>query len=267
MAYVVSIAGSDSSGGAGNQADVSCIDALGHHPLSVVTAITAQDTKGVHHVSCSDKATMQAQLSAVFSSFKVSAAKSGLLPSTTAIHTLESTLRTHSDTLPYVLDPVMFASTGARLSADNTVRAMVQHLVPLATVVTPNILEAEILTGRYITSLDEIIAAGKDILELGCRAVLIKGGHAKEDPGMDVLIDSRGENVPYYIHGKYFPDRSPRGTGCTYAAAIACGLASHLSLYDAILKAKRYITAAIANAYCVEPNFWRLNHRAAASEA
>ena len=266
MAYIVSIAGSDSSGGAGNQADVSCIDALGHHALSVITAITAQDVRGVQHVAYSDEATLRAQLNAVFSSFNLGAVKSGMLPTKASIEALATTLQAHSKPLPYVLDPVMLTSSGARLSQDEAVQEMIHKLFPLATVVTPNISEAESLTGRTINTIEETITAGRDMLELGCRAVLIKGGHAKSNPGVDTLLDAHGAEIPHYIHGRYIANRSPRGTGCAYASAIACGLASNLSLYEAILIAKRHISLAIANAYQVKGDFWLLNHRAAANE-
>ena len=266
MAFIVSIAGSDSSGGAGNQADVSCIEALGHHALSVITAITAQDKHGVQHITHSDETTVQAQLDAVFSTFKIGATKSGMLPNAVSIQALATALQDQSTPLPYVLDPVICASSGELLVQEESIQAMVQQLFPLATVVTPNISEAERLTGRNITTLEEIIAAGSEILKLGCRAVLITCGHAEIEPGMDVFLDSRKKGVPYYIHGRFIADRSPRGTGCTYASAIACGLASHLTLYDAIQNAKRFITLAIANAYRVESDYWLLNPQVAASE-
>ena len=266
MAYIVSIAGSDSSGGAGNQADVSCINVLGHHALSVITAITAQDVRGVQHVTHSGQATMRAQLNAVFSSFKLGAVKSGMLPTKASIDVLATTLQARSKPLPYVLDPVMFASSSERLIQDKAMQEMIHKLFPLATVVTPNISEAECLTGRSINTIEETIAAGRDLLELGCRAVLIKGGHAKINPGVDILLDSTGGQIPHYIHGEYIANRSPRGTGCAYASAIACGLASSLTLYEAILEAKCYISLAIANGYQVNGDFWLLNHRAGASE-
>lgn len=266
MAFIVSIAGSDSSGGAGNQADVSCIEALGHHALSVITAITAQDIRGVQHIAHTDETTVQAQFDAVFSSFKVDAVKSGMLPNEASIQALAKTLKNQSKPLPYVLDPVMCASSGEPLVREESIQTMVQQLFPLTTVVTPNISEAERLTGRKIETLEEIVSAGNEILKLGCQAVLITCGHAENDPGLDVFLDSHSKDVPYYIHGRYSADRSPRGTGCTYASAIACGLASHLTLYDAIQSAKRFITLAIANAYRVESDFWLLNHQVAASE-
>ncbi len=266
MAFIVSIAGSDSSGGAGNQADVLCIEALGHHALSVITAVTAQDTRGVQHIAHTDETTVRSQLDAVFSTFKVGAVKSGMLPNAVSIQSLAKILQDQSNPHPYVLDPVLFASSGELLVQEESMQVMVQELFPLATVVTPNISEAERLTGRNINTLEEIIAAGSEILKLGCRAVLITCGHAESDPGVDVFLDSHSKDVPYYIHGRYIEDRSPRGTGCTYASAIACGLASHLTLYDAIQNAKRYITLAIANAYRVESDYWLLNHQVAASE-
>lgn len=266
MAFIVSIAGSDSSGGAGIQADLSCIEALGHRCLSVITAITAQDVYGVQHVAQSDASAVNAQLSAIFSSFKVGAVKSGMLPNEASIQALAASLQEQTNALPYVLDPVMSASSGESLVREDTMQSIVENLFPLATVVTPNISEAEKLTGRSITSLEEIISAGNEILKLGCRAVLITRGHAVSDPGMDVLLDSRGNDAPHYIQGRYIADRSPRGTGCTYASAIACGLAARMSLYDAICKAKRYISSAIANAYRVDSDFWLLNHQVAASE-
>lgn len=265
MAFIVSIAGSDSSGGAGNQADVSCVEALGHHTLSVITAITAQGLRGVEHIAFCDEQTVQAQIKSIFSSFNLGAVKSGVLPNTVGILTLAHALKTSLKPLPYVLDPVMRASSGARLMHEDSVQAMVHQLIPLASVVTPNIFEAETLTGRTITTIDEMIAAGQDLLEFGCRAVLVKGGHASNDPGVDILLDSRDVAAPHFIRDQYIAGRSPRGTGCTYASAIACGLATHLSLYDAILQAKRFITKAIANAHRLESDVWLLNHRVATS--
>ena len=267
MAFIVSIAGSDSSGGAGVQADLACIKALGHHALSVITAITAQDIHGVQHVTHIEASSINAQLTAVFSSFSVGAVKSGMLPNKASIQALAASLQEQPKPLPYVLDPVMSASSGERLVQEDTMQLIVDHLFPLATVVTPNISDAENLTGQNITTLEEIISAGNEILKLGCRAVLITCGHADSDPAVDVLLDSRsGDDSPKYMHGKFIADRSPRGTGCTYASAIACGLAANMSLYDAVDKAKRYITSAIANAYRVESDFWLLNHQVAARE-
>lgn len=266
MAYIASIAGSDSSGGAGIQADVACIQALGHHPFSVVTAVTAQDSQGVQHVAFSEHDTLQAQLNAVFGSTELNAVKSGMLPKESGIQLIATTLRAQTKPIPYVLDPVMLASSGASLLDAESQHALVKYLVPLATLVTPNIPEAEILTGRSITTKDETIAVARDILRLGCRAVLIKGGHSKSDPGIDVFLDSRDVDVPHYVQCRYIADRSPRGTGCSYASAIACGLASHSTLYDAVLKAKRYITLAIESSYSFEPNSWLLNHQLAASK-
>ncbi|MYD46310.1 MAG: bifunctional hydroxymethylpyrimidine kinase/phosphomethylpyrimidine kinase [Gammaproteobacteria bacterium] len=266
MAFIASIAGSDSSGGAGIQADVSCIEALGHHALSVITAITAQDKHGVQHIKNSDETTVQAQLNAVFSSFDVGAVKSGMLPNAVNIQALARTLQDQSKPLSYVLDPVICASSGELLVQEESIQAMAQQLFPLATVVTPNISETECITGRTINTLEETISAAHEILSLGCQAVLITGGHAETDPGVDVFLDSRSKDTPAYIQDRFIADRSPRGTGCTYASAIACGLASQSTLYDAIQKAKRYITLAIANATPVESKVWFLNHQVAASE-
>ena len=266
MAYVVSITGTDSSGGAGNQADVACIQALGHHALSVVTAVTAQDTEGVKHVAFSDHVTLEAQLNAIIGSYKLDAVKSGMLPKVPGIQLIAATFQAQTKPVPYVLDPVMRASSGKSLLDEDSQHAMVNYLFPLATLVTPNIPEAEILTGHNITTMDETVAAAREILELGCQAVLIKGGHSKSEPGVDVFLDSRDVGVPHSVRCRYIEDRSPRGTGCSYASAIACGLASHLSLYEAILNAKRYITLAIENSYRVKSDFWLLNHQVAADE-
>ena len=267
MAFIVSIAGSDSSGGAGIQADLSCIKAMGHHALSVITAITAQDVDGVQHVSHSDVSTINTQLSAGFSSFKVGAVKSGLIPNAASIQALAKTLKNQTVPLPYVLDPVICASSGEQLVQEDTMQLIVDHLFPLATVVTPNISEAEKLTGRNITTLEEIVAAGKEIMNLGCHAVLVTGGHSACNPAVDVFLDSRDEDsAPKYLRDTYVADRSPRGTGCTFASAIACGLATQMSLFDAIRQAKRFITAAIAGAELIESDLWLLNHYAGASE-
>lgn len=266
MAYVASIAGTDSSGGAGNQTDVACIQALGLQVLSVITAVTAQDTEGVKHVAFSDDDTLKAQLTAVFGSYELDAVKSGMLPKEAGIQLIATTLQAQTNPLPYVLDPVMRASSGKSLLDEDSQYAMVNYLFPLATVVTPNIPEAEILTGRNITTMDETVAAARDILDLGCQAVLIKGGHSKTEPGVDVFLDSHDVGVPQHVHCRYIKHRSPRGTGCSFASAIACGLASQLSLYEAILNAKRYITLAIEHSFRVESDFWLLNHQVAADE-
>lgn len=238
---VLTIAGSDSSAGAGIQADLKAISANGGYGASVITAITAQNTRGVTAAAEVDLDLIRAQADAVFGDLRVAAVKTGMLASAAVIETVAKVLRDH---VPphYVLDPVMVSKTGFPLLRPEAVGALRKALIPLATLLTPNVHEAQVLAGLPVRTLADAEAAGRRLVAAGARAVLVKGGHLEERPATDVLVTSDGERV---FPGEYIEARHTHGTGCTYSAAIATQLAHGRSLEDAIARAKAYVTEAI----------------------
>jgi hydroxymethylpyrimidine/phosphomethylpyrimidine kinase len=238
---VLTIAGSDSSAGAGIQADLKAIAANGGYGASVITAVTAQSTRGVTAAAELDLDLIRAQADAVFGDLKVAAVKTGMLASAAVIETVAKVLR---DWRPphYVLDPVMVSKTGFALLRPEAVTALGEALLPLATLVTPNIHEAQALTGIRIRTLAEAEEAGRRLVAAGAPAVLVKGGHLEERPATDVLVTPTGVRI---FSGEHVDARHTHGTGCTYSAAIATQLAHGLSLEDAIVRAKAYVTEAI----------------------
>lgn len=238
---VLTIAGSDSSAGAGIQADLKAISANGGYGASVITAITAQNTRGVTAAAEVDLDLIRAQADAVFGDLRVAAVKTGMLASAAVIETVAKVLRDH---VPphYVLDPVMVSKTGFPLLRPEAVGALREALIPLATLLTPNVHEAQALAGLPVRTLADAEAAGRRLVAAGARAVLVKGGHLEERPATDVLVTSGGERV---FPGEYIEARHTHGTGCTYSAAIATQLAHGRSLEDAIARAKAYVTEAI----------------------
>lgn len=238
---VLTIAGSDSSAGAGIQADLKAISANGGYGASVITAITAQNTRGVTAAAEVDLDLIRAQADAVFGDLRVAAVKTGMLASAAVIETVAKVLRDH--VAPhYVLDPVMVSKTGFPLLRPEAVGALRKALIPLATLLTPNVHEAQVLAGLPVRTLADAEAAGRRLVAAGARAVLVKGGHLEERPATDVLVTSDGERV---FPGEYIEARHTHGTGCTYSAAIATQLAHGRSLEDAIARAKAYVTEAI----------------------
>ena len=238
---VLTIAGSDSSAGAGIQADLKAIAANGGYGASVITAVTAQSTRGVTAAAELDLDLIRAQADAVFGDLKVAAVKTGMLASAAVIETVAKVLR---DWRPphYVLDPVMVSKTGFALLRPEAVAALGEALLPLATLVTPNVHEAQALTGTRIRTLAEAEEAGRRLVAAGAPAVLVKGGHLEERPATDVLVTPTGVRI---FSGEHVDARHTHGTGCTYSAAIATQLAHGRSLEDAIVRAKAYVTEAI----------------------
>jgi hydroxymethylpyrimidine/phosphomethylpyrimidine kinase len=240
----LTIAGSDSGAGAGIQADLKTFAANGVYGLSVVTAITAQNTVGVRAVQEIDPRVIRAQMDAVAEDFSIGAAKTGMLSSAGIIDVVVEGLRFHR--IPHlVVDPVMVAKSGDRLLRSDAVDALRRQLVPLAEVVTPNLPEAETLTGIRIATAADRIAAARAILALGAKNVVIKGGHGDEDPVLDLLVDA---GTVQEFRAPRIPGTSTHGTGCTFSAAIAAGLARGSGLPEAVCAAKDYITGAIAHA-------------------
>ena len=238
---VLTIAGSDSSAGAGIQADLKAISANGGYGASVITAITAQNTRGVTAAAEVDLGLIRAQADAIFTDLQVAAVKTGMLASVAVIETVAKVLRDYRPPY-YVLDPVMVSKTGFPLLAPEAVGALRELLLPLATLVTPNVHEAQALAGAPVRTPAEAEAAGQRLVADGAAAVLVKGGHLAERQATDVLVTPAGVRV---FPGEPVDSRHTHGTGCTYSAAIATHLALGRSLEDAITRAKTYITEAI----------------------
>ena len=245
MKQALSIAGSDSGGGAGIQADLKTFHALGVFGASVVTAITAQNTREVRAVEELPPSLIRAQMEAVFDDLDIAAAKTGMLSSVRIIDTVARELAGRR-LERLVVDPVMISKGGHPLLADDAVAALSSVLLPLALVVTPNLHEASLLSGLSIESVDDMKRAAEKIAALGPRAVVVKGGHARFALAVDVLLGDGGieELRPA---GPVRP-QSVHGTGCTFSAAITARLALGDALFPAVERAKRYITRVIQRA-------------------
>jgi hydroxymethylpyrimidine/phosphomethylpyrimidine kinase len=244
-AIALTIAGSDSSGGAGIQADLKTFAALGVYGASVVTALTAQNTQGVIAIHDVPPGFIAAQLDAVFADFDVGAVKIGMLSNAAAIRAVAKGLARHR-ARNIVLDPVMIASSGASLLAANAVDALRSDLVPRALLVTPNLPEAAALTGASpARNESEMEIQARQILTFGARNVLIKGGHGAGEESVDLLI---GQSEVVRLTAPRIATRNTHGTGCTLSSAIAAGLAKGRDLISAVEDAKVYVTAAIAAA-------------------
>ncbi len=244
-AIAVTIAGSDSGGGAGIQADLKTFSALGVYGASVITALTAQNTKGVTGIHDVPPDFIAAQIEAVFSDLKVNAVKIGMLSQAPAIAAVAAGVDRHKAT-NVVLDPVMVATSGDRLLKPDAVEQLRRLLIPKALVLTPNLPEAAALLDTSIAA-DE--AAMRDqaqsLLAFGARSVLIKGGHGSGAESIDLLVDA---NCIERLVAPRFATRNTHGTGCTLSSAIAAGLAKGMSLIEAARVAKSYVTTAIAAA-------------------
>lgn len=237
---VLTIAGSDSGGGAGIQADLKTITVLGGFGMSVITALTAQNTLGVHGIHEVPPDFVEAQFDAVAKDIGIDAAKIGMLSSTGIMQVVARKVREYQvDRL--VLDPVMVAKGGSALIRPEAVQCLIDNLVPLALLITPNLPEAEVLSGVSISSSDDIREAASIIHRLGARNVLIKGGHGQGD-ATDILFD--GKRFHEFVSPR-IDTKDTHGTGCTFSAAIATGLALGLDIREAVHKAKEYITTAI----------------------
>ncbi len=236
----MTIAGSDSGGGAGIQADLKTFLALGVYGTSAITAITAQNTLGVRSVHEVPTEIIADQIDAVVEDIGVDAAKTGMLSSAEIIVTVADRIR-HWRLERLVVDPVMVATSGDRLLREDAVQALIRELLPLALVLTPNLPEAEILVGRRLETDTEIRQAARDIVALGARSVIMKGGHRQGD-ATDILFDGCEFHT---FTSERIDTPNTHGTGCTLSAAIAAGLANGMDLVDAVGAAKRYVTGAI----------------------
>lgn len=253
---VLTIAGSDSGGGAGIQADIKAMSANGVFALSVITAITAQNTEEVTDVFELPSSIIAAQLDAVFDDFDIAAVKTGMLSSAEIIRVVVNLLKPQNVT-NLVVDPVMASKSGHALLKPDAIDALKNELIPLALVVTPNIHEAQRLSGIEITSLADARRAAKVIHRFGCKHVLIKGGHLLAERATDLLYDGRFFNV---FKGEYIDTPHTHGTGCTFASAIAAQLARGKSVPDAVQTAKAYLTEAIRHALAIGHGRGPTNH-------
>lgn len=246
----LTIAGSDSSGGAGVQADIKTMSALGCYAMSVITAVTAQNTVGVTAVEPISSSMIRAQMEAIFRDIPPKAIKTGMLYDASVIQTVAEVMSQLSAMPPLVVDPVMVATSGDPLLQEEAVESLVSLLLPLATLVTPNLPEAEVLSGIKVETSSDMDRAAEKILALGMNAVLIKGGHSVGDDAMDILYTQNGMRECYTTLKVH--TANTHGTGCTLSSAIAAYLAQGLALHNAIEKAKRYLTEALQSGAAVQ---------------
>lgn len=242
IATAMTIAGSDSGGGAGIQADIKTFSALGVYATSVITAVTAQNTHGVTAVEDISPQTIRAQIRTVLGDIDVHAIKIGMVSRSETILAIAQELEAYRG--PVVLDPVMVATSGDRLLREDAIEALITGLVPKATIVTPNLPEAALLTATPIAETRaQMVRQAEIILTAGAAAVLMKGGHAGGDASTDLLLDQAGVRE---FSAPRIDTINDHGTGCTLAAAVTAGLACGLPLEDAVAKAKAYLQQALA---------------------
>jgi hydroxymethylpyrimidine/phosphomethylpyrimidine kinase len=240
MKNVLSIAGSDSCGGAGIQADIKTFSALGTYGMSVITAVTAQNTKGVVMIREMDAEIIESQIDCLFDDIRIDGIKIGMVSSIEIIDAISRAL-IRNNAANIILDPVMVSKSGFHLLKPEASDALIKKLFPLARLVTPNLFEAEVITGRKIESLEQMEAAAKDIILLGAQNVVIKGGHLEGD-AVDVFYDQKDF---MYFKSKRINTKNTHGTGCTFSSAVTAYLAHGLSLEQALEGAKNYINEAI----------------------
>ncbi len=254
---VLIVAGSDSGGGAGIQADIKAVTAMNGFAATAITALTAQNTEGVHGVMGIEPAFIAQQIEVVLSDIGADALKTGMLHSAEVIEVVAAGIARHAPGVPLVVDPVMVAKGGHRLLLTEAEAALRDTLLPMAALVTPNLPEAEVLVGFAVRVEADMKRAAERLVELGAGAVLMKGGHLEGDRVVDLLFhDGRFDR----FEDARIASRSTHGTGCTLASAIAAGLAQKMTLHDAVARARDYVRRAIETA----PGFGRghgpLNH-------
>ena len=255
---VLIVAGSDSGGGAGIQADLKTVTALGGYGATAVTALTAQNTLGVFGVVPVDPEFVAQQIEVVLDDLGADAIKTGMLHSAATIEAVARAIEARGGRAPVVVDPVMVAKGGASLLEDEARGAVASRLLPLAALVTPNVPEAEVLTGRTIRGVADMRGAAEELLLRGCAAALVKGGHLEGDRLTDVLLTADGSE--HVFEGPRIETRSTHGTGCTLATAIATGLAEGLTLKDSVERARAYLRRAIRTAPGLGTGHGPLNH-------
>lgn len=261
MKKVLTIAGSDSCGGAGIQADLKTFSAHGVYGMSIITAVTAQNTLGVFAVQDIDDALIEAQMDAIFTDIEVDAVKIGMVSKISIIEILSKKLKQYKPK-NIVLDPVMISKSGYSLLKPESKEALIKHLIPLADIITPNIPEAEEILKEInsdilsIENIEDMKSAAKAIYNLGCKHVLIKGGHLKEE-AVDVLYD--GENY-YSFNTERIHTKNTHGTGCTLSSSIASNMALDHNMNTSVKNAKDYITTAIKHSFSIGQGVGPTNH-------
>ena len=256
MKQILTIAGSDSGGGAGIQADIKAISANGGFAMSAITSVTAQNTVAVTDAFDLPISLIEAQLDAVFTDFEVASVKTGMLSSPAIVEAVAGKLREHTPPA-IVVDPVMISKSKFPLLKAEAIDSLKTVLIPLATVITPNVYEAELLAQQDIRNTDDAKSAAEAIAELGSHAVLVKGGHLIGNKATDVLYC---EGQWTFFEAERVETENTHGTGCTYSAAIATQLAHGKDLRDAISTAKVYITGAIQHALDIGQGHGPTNH-------
>ena len=254
---VLTIAGSDSGGGAGIQADLKTITALGGFGMSVITALTAQNTLGVQGIHEVPIDFVEKQFDSVASDIGIDAAKTGMLSSSEIMQSVAKKIREYK-VEKLVVDPVMVAKGGAMLIREEAKKTLIETLLPLALIITPNVPEAEELSGVKITTVAEMKKSAEIINRMGAENVFVKGGHLSGD-ALDILYDGKDF---YEFVSERIETKDTHGTGCTTSAAIATGLAQGMNVYDAVKRAKEYITTAIRFALRIGGGHGPTNHMA-----
>ena len=255
MKHVLTIAGSDTCGGAGIQADLKTMSALGVYGMSVITAVTVQNTMGVFGCQDISPEIVSAQIDAIFTDIPVDAVKIGMVSQTETIEAIANTLeKYHPQNL--VVDPVMISKSGFDLLQPSAKEALIRRLIPLATVLTPNLPEAEAICGHRVQTLEDMAQCAKEICALGAKNVLIRGGHLQND-ATDLLYD--GQQF-YSFPAKRIETKNTHGTGCTLSSAIASYLAMGMSVDAAVKEAKSYITDAITHSFSIGHGVGPTNH-------
>ncbi|MCT4783947.1 MULTISPECIES: bifunctional hydroxymethylpyrimidine kinase/phosphomethylpyrimidine kinase [Exiguobacterium] len=255
-AQVLTIAGSDSGGGAGIQADLKTFQELGVFGTSVLTAVTAQNTRGVHGVEAVSLNLLAQQLDAIGADFSIEACKTGMLFDASRIEAVASAVKRHAFK-QLVVDPVMIAKGGASLLQDAAVDALKTSLLPLATVVTPNVPEAEVLTGLTIRSSRDRFEAAERILSLGAKVVVLKGGHLEGERAEDLVLTA---SEAFLVSAPRIQTQDTHGTGCTFSAALTAELAKGRPMIEATVTAKRFIQSAIAHGLEIGSGHGPTNH-------
>jgi hydroxymethylpyrimidine/phosphomethylpyrimidine kinase len=254
---VLICAGSDSGGGAGIQADIKTVTALGCFAATAITALTSQNTKGVFNVLDIPTSFLRQQMTVVLEDIGTDVIKTGMLHSAEVIRTISNTLESLGDSSSLVVDPVMVAKGGHSLLQASAVDALKSELIHKADVLTPNIPEAEVLAGIEITSVDDMRRAGECLLRMGARSVLIKGGHLTDDTLTDILLTQSEEK---FYSSPRLKTVHTHGTGCTLASAVAAGIAQGLELQIATDRARKYVFEAIRSAPGLGAGHGPLNH-------
>jgi hydroxymethylpyrimidine/phosphomethylpyrimidine kinase len=247
MKIALTIAGSDSSGGAGIQADLKTFHAHGVYGVSAVTAVTVQDTRKVYDVHQVAPQIVNDQIRCLFDDLSIDVVKIGMVASIRIIEAVADALG-KVELPPVVLDPVMVSKSGYHLLSSDAQAALVRHLFPLTDILTPNIDEAESLTGKPIVSLDDVKAAARDLIGMGVNRVVVKGGHLSCAPATDIACDGMACRV---FEGQRIGTSNTHGTGCTFSSAIAANIARGKGFFDAVALSKVYITDAISHGLAI----------------